>query len=162
MTELTHEELKKLYANRRKKLTDYLIREKVGAAVFIDNESHREPAIRYFTGHTSDAVFIIYETGKSVLIPWDEILAKKSGAEGANVSTSNVTVEVDTQGLTDAMQSSIESMKYELAKTNQAFADSQALKVFAENFPIMILNVFIFVILHSFLWFYFVKESIFC
>lgn len=77
MTEHTHEELKKLYANRRKKLTDYLIREKVGAAVFIDNESHREPAIRYFTGHTSDAVFIIYETGKSVLIPWDEILAKK-------------------------------------------------------------------------------------
>ena len=34
----------------------------------------------------------------------------------------------------------------ELAKTNQAFADSQTLKVFAENFPIMILNVFIFVI----------------
>ena len=56
----------------------------------------------------------------------DEILAKKSGAEGANVSTSNVTVEVDTQGLTDAMQSSIESMKYELAKTNLENADSES------------------------------------
>lgn len=55
----------------------------------------------------------------------DEILAKKSGAEGANVSTSNVTVEVDTQGLTDAMQSSIESMKYELAKTNQTAVENQ-------------------------------------
>ena len=55
----------------------------------------------------------------------DEILAKKSGAEGANVSTSNVTVEVDTQGLTNVMQSSIESMKHELAKTNQTAVENQ-------------------------------------
>ena len=55
----------------------------------------------------------------------DEILAKKSGAEGANVATSNVTVEVDTQGLTNAMQSSIESMKHELAKTNQTAVENQ-------------------------------------
>lgn len=72
----TEDFLKKLYKNRRKKLVDYLIRENIGAAVFIDNEAHREPAIRYFTGHTSDAVFIIFENGNSVLIPWDEILAK--------------------------------------------------------------------------------------
>lgn len=55
----------------------------------------------------------------------DEILAKKTGAEGANVATSNVTVEVDTQGLTNAMQSSIESMKHELAKTNQTAVENQ-------------------------------------
>ena len=73
----TEEFFKKLYKNRRKKLVDYLVSENLGAAVFIDNEAHREPAIRYFTGHTSDAVFIIFENGNSVLIPWDEILAKK-------------------------------------------------------------------------------------
>lgn len=73
----TEDFLKKLYKNRRKKLVDYLVSENLGAAVFIDNEAHREPAIRYFTGHTSDAVFIIFENGNSVLIPWDEILAKK-------------------------------------------------------------------------------------
>ena len=55
----------------------------------------------------------------------DEILAKKSGSESGNVTTSNVTVEVDTQGLTDAMQSSIESMKHELAKTNKTAAENQ-------------------------------------
>ena len=79
MVQPTYDFLKKLYKNRRKKLVDYLIKENLGAAVFIDNETHRDPAIRYFTGHTSDAVFIIYENGKSVLIPWDEILAKKQG-----------------------------------------------------------------------------------
>lgn len=79
MVQPTYDFLKKLYKNRRKKLVDYLVKENLGAAVFIDNETHRDPAIRYFTGHTSDAVFIIYENGKSVLIPWDEILAKKQG-----------------------------------------------------------------------------------
>ncbi|MBQ9792766.1 MAG: hypothetical protein IJW32_03385 [Clostridia bacterium] len=34
----------------------------------------------------------------------------------------------------------------ELAKTNEAFADSAALKSFAENLPTMVLNVFLFVI----------------
>ena len=45
--------------------------------MFIDSEAHREPAIRYLTGHTGDAVLIIFENGKNVLIPWDEILARK-------------------------------------------------------------------------------------
>lgn len=77
MKEYTPEELKKMYAARRKKVVEYLKENQVGAAVFIDNESNREPSLRYFTGHTSDAVLIILDTGKSILIPWDEILAKK-------------------------------------------------------------------------------------
>lgn len=71
------EQLKELYSARRQKISDYLKKNQLGAAVFIDNEAHREPSLRYFTGHTSDAVLIILDNGKSTLIPWDEILAKK-------------------------------------------------------------------------------------
>lgn len=77
MKEYTSIEMKKIYSDRRTKIVEYLQDMELGAAVFIDSEAHREPAIRYFTGHTSDAVLIIMEDGKSVLIPWDEILAKK-------------------------------------------------------------------------------------
>ncbi|MCI7079845.1 M24 family metallopeptidase [Treponema porcinum] len=77
MKEPTQEEFNQLYKKRRQKAVDYLTKNQIGAAVFIDSEAHREPAIRYLTGHTGDAVLIIFENGKNVLIPWDEILARK-------------------------------------------------------------------------------------
>ena len=69
--------MKEIYSSRREKIVEYLKSNNVGAAVFVDSEAHREPAIRYFTGHTSDAVLVIFQNGASVLVPWDEILAKK-------------------------------------------------------------------------------------
>lgn len=77
MKEYTKDELKQIYENRRQKIVEYLNLNGIGSAVFIDSEEHREPAIRYFTGHTSDAILIIPKAGNSILIPWDEILAKK-------------------------------------------------------------------------------------
>lgn len=77
MKKYTQAQMKELYSERRKKIADYLNEHNIGAAVFIDSEEHREPAIRYFTGHTSDAVLVILQSGNSVLVPWDEILAKK-------------------------------------------------------------------------------------
>lgn len=77
MKEYTKDDLKKIYGDRRQKIVEYLNLNGIGAAVFIDSEEHREPAIRYFTGHTSDAILIIPAQGNSILIPWDEILAKK-------------------------------------------------------------------------------------
>lgn len=77
MKEPTKEEFKEIYKNRRKKVVEYLNNNNLGGAVFIDSEAHRDPTIRYLTGHPSDAVFIIFETGKNILIPWDEILASK-------------------------------------------------------------------------------------
>lgn len=65
------------YKLRRLKIANYLRKNNIGAAVFIDSEEHREPAIRYFTGHTSDAVLVITEENDAVLVPWDEILASK-------------------------------------------------------------------------------------
>lgn len=77
MKEYSSKEMKEIYSSRREKIVEYLKSNNVGAAVFVDSEAHREPAIRYFTGHTSDAVLVIFQNGASVLVPWDEILAKK-------------------------------------------------------------------------------------
>ncbi|MCK9169577.1 MAG: Xaa-Pro peptidase family protein [Treponema sp.] len=71
------EEMKKIYADRRIKIADFMKNSGTGAAIFIDKEEHREPAIRYLTGHPSDAVLLIFDDAYSVLIPWDVNLAKK-------------------------------------------------------------------------------------
>lgn len=77
MEALTPDESKKMYAARREKLTAYMRQHELGAAVFLDSEERREPAVRYLTGHSGDSVLILFADGKSVLIPWDEHLARR-------------------------------------------------------------------------------------
>lgn len=69
--------LSEIYKLRRAKLATYLSEKGLAAAVFIDNEEHRCPSLRYFTGHPSDAIFVINVDGKCILSPWDENLAKE-------------------------------------------------------------------------------------
>lgn len=68
----------KIYSDRIEKVVEYLKENSVGAAVFIDNEKNPEPAVRYFSNHPTDAIFIIFSDGDFVLIPWDENLANKN------------------------------------------------------------------------------------
>ncbi len=77
MKEYSKSEMEEIYRNRRNRMADYLQMNKTGAAVFIDSEAHRDPSIPYYTGHPSDAVLIIFDDGYSILIPWDENLAKQ-------------------------------------------------------------------------------------
>jgi len=77
MKEYTKEEMKAIYKARVNRVGDWLTQNDIGAAVFIDNEEHREPSLRYLTGHSSDAVLVVFSDGYDVLIPWDEILARK-------------------------------------------------------------------------------------
>lgn len=77
MKDYTPDDMKKIYRGRVNKVADWLTQNNIGTAVFIDNEAHREPSLRYLTGHTSDAVLIVFSDGYDVLIPWDEILARK-------------------------------------------------------------------------------------
>lgn len=79
MKEYTRKELEQIYRARREALSDYLEENNIGAAVFIDSEEHRDPSIAYYTGHANDAVLIIFTDGCTILIPWDEILARKNG-----------------------------------------------------------------------------------
>ncbi|MCQ2598335.1 MAG: Xaa-Pro peptidase family protein [Treponema sp.] len=77
MKEYTIDDLKKIYKKRVDRVADYLTQNDIGAAIFIDNEEHREPSLRYLTGHSSDAVLVVFSDGYDILVPWDEILAKK-------------------------------------------------------------------------------------
>ena len=77
MKEYTNEELKEIYKARRLRLAAKMRETGTGACIFIDSEEHREPALPYFTNHPTDAVFIIFSDGYSVLIPWDENLARQ-------------------------------------------------------------------------------------
>lgn len=79
MKEYSKDEMKEIFAARRKKIGDYLTENNLGAAVYIDSEEHRDPAIPYLTGHSGDAVVIVFSDGFTYLIAWDEILAKKIG-----------------------------------------------------------------------------------
>ena len=77
MKNYTTDEMKKIYETRRRRIADYLTENEIGAAVYIDSEEHRDPAIPYLTGHNCDAIVIIFIYGYTYLIAWDEILAKK-------------------------------------------------------------------------------------
>ena len=78
MKNYTHEQMKEIYEIRRARIAAYLTDNNIGAAVYIDSEEHRDPAIPYLTGHNSDAIVIIFSDGYTYLIAWDEILAKKN------------------------------------------------------------------------------------
>lgn len=79
MKNYTEEELADIYKNRRNKLSEYMKENSLGCVVFIDNEEHREPAVAYYTGHANDCVLMIFSDGYTILIPWDENLAKQYG-----------------------------------------------------------------------------------
>ena len=51
----------------------------LGCVVFIDSEEHRESAVAYLTGHANDCVLMIFADGYTILVPWDENLAKQYG-----------------------------------------------------------------------------------
>ena len=70
-------DFKEMYKNRQQKVASYLREKGIKAAVFEDSEDRRESALRYLTGHPTDALLLITDDGNSVLIPWDENLAKE-------------------------------------------------------------------------------------
>jgi len=76
MKEYSKEEINQIYKSRRQKMGDFLTENNIGAVVFVDSEEHRDPAVPYYTGHSSDAVVIIFSDGFCILVPWDENLAK--------------------------------------------------------------------------------------
>ena len=72
------DQLKEIYKSRRNKLSSYLEENNICAVIFIDSEEHRDASISYLTGHANDAVLAVFSDGYSILVPWDEILAKKN------------------------------------------------------------------------------------
>lgn len=79
MKEYTKKEMNQIYSNRRQRLGKYLTENNTGAALFIDSEAHRDASVCYYTGHPSDAVLAVFSDGYSILVAWDENLAKLQG-----------------------------------------------------------------------------------
>ena len=70
-------DLDSIYKGRREKIYDYLQEQHISAAVFEDSEDRRDVSVRYFSGHPSDALLILFADRRSYLVPWDENLARQ-------------------------------------------------------------------------------------
>lgn len=104
MKQYTQEEIKQIYTARREKLISYMEANNITATVFEDCEERRNPAVRYFTGHPSDALFIITVNGKCALIPWDENLAKER-AVGVDILPYNKYERRNTKAVKEVLKS---------------------------------------------------------
>ena len=78
MKEKTKDQLAKIYSDRRALFIKKMKEENIDAVIFEDSEDHRDPNVRYFSGHPSDAALIISQSSACVLIPWDENLARQN------------------------------------------------------------------------------------
>jgi Xaa-Pro dipeptidase len=64
------------YQARLEKIWDWMAREEIALVMFEDTEGRRDASIRWLTGHPGDALFFLSQDRKSLLMPWDIILAK--------------------------------------------------------------------------------------
>lgn len=64
------------FAERRKKLYEWMNAEGIALAMFQDNEERRDAAIRWLTGQPGDALLFLSADGKALLVPWDMNVAR--------------------------------------------------------------------------------------
>ncbi len=96
--------LEKIYAERRERVYAYLRSNNITAAVFEDTEGSRDCALRYLTGHPSDAVLVLTQDGNSILYPWDENLASER-AHADNILSYTECRRINTEAVKDALKS---------------------------------------------------------
>jgi len=64
------------YRTRVERVASWLASEGLAAALLVDEEEHRNPAIRYLTGHPSDALLFVLPEARTILLPWDVNLSR--------------------------------------------------------------------------------------
>jgi Xaa-Pro dipeptidase len=64
------------YHARLEKIWDWMAQEEIAMVMFEDTEGRRDASIRWLTGHPSDALLFLSLDRKTLLVPWDMILAK--------------------------------------------------------------------------------------
>jgi len=64
------------YQARLEKIWDWMAREGIALVMFEDTEGRRDANIRWLTGQPGDALLFLSLDRKSLLVPWDIILAK--------------------------------------------------------------------------------------
>lgn len=65
------------FRKRRADLVTWMARNSIAVVMIEDTEGRRDPALRYFSGHPSDAILFITVTGHAVLCPWDVNMAER-------------------------------------------------------------------------------------
>jgi Xaa-Pro dipeptidase len=65
------------YQARLEKMWDWMAQEGITLVMFEDTEGRRDTTIRWLTGHPSDALLFLSVDRKTLLMPWDIILAKE-------------------------------------------------------------------------------------
>jgi Xaa-Pro dipeptidase len=58
------------------KMWDWMAQEEIALAMFEDAEGRRDSTVRWLTGHPGDALLFLSASRKSLLMPWDILLAK--------------------------------------------------------------------------------------
>ena len=64
------------YDARLEKMWDWMAREEIALVMFEDAEGRRDATLRWLTGHPGDALLFLSLDHKTLLMPWDIILAK--------------------------------------------------------------------------------------
>ncbi|MCL2557202.1 MAG: aminopeptidase P family protein, partial [Treponema sp.] len=64
-----------VYKERVKKMAEWMRREGVFMAMFDDFEPRRDSSLRWLSGQPGDALLFVSAEGKTLLFPWDTIMA---------------------------------------------------------------------------------------
>jgi len=64
------------YQTRLEKIWDWMAQEEIALVMFEDFEPRRDATVRWLTGQPGDALLFLSADRKSLLMPWDTILAK--------------------------------------------------------------------------------------
>ena len=64
------------YLSRLEKIYDAMDESGIATVMFEDCEARRDSTIRWLTGHPADALLFLSSGRRSVLVPWDTIMAK--------------------------------------------------------------------------------------
>jgi Xaa-Pro dipeptidase len=71
------EQVAATYRLRQRNLAERLARAGLFACVIEDFEHQRSSNLRWLSGHPMDAFLLVFATGKTVLVPWDVLIAKE-------------------------------------------------------------------------------------
>ena len=66
------------YKSRIEKLCEWMHEERIDVVFIEDAETRRTQNLKYLTGMDSDAVLVVFADTKTVLMPWDVIMAEKT------------------------------------------------------------------------------------
>lgn len=66
-----------MYEKRITRVAEWMEREGIACAVLEDTEGRRTSGLRYLSGMNQDALLFVFASGATVLVPWDETMARK-------------------------------------------------------------------------------------